>query len=370
MDIEQAVKDNRVQMCHSCGKCTLACPLTHEGLIYSPRRIVERILARGEESIDPQDMWECLTCMACSRFCPSDVNYPVFVREIRRNLVNDGSHGECAHAGILHAIMRLMASGRLKQNRLGWMDDSQETSPSSDVLLFVGCSPYYDSCLGELGNHTEVTRSAIKLLNHIGIEPRLLEDEVCCGHDMLWSGETETFEKLASLNTEAVNKSNVKQIVFTCPECYATFKENYNDLREDIELHHLADFLNERLEHLRFKENGRRVAFQDSCRLGRFQGIYEPPRELLLSIPGLELLEMEDNRKKSECCGTSCWMNCDQNSKRIQVGRLKEASKIADLMVTVCPKCLIHFRCAMDEQTGLKTEVRDIFVILAESLEP
>ncbi|MFQ6127673.1 MAG: (Fe-S)-binding protein [Thermoplasmata archaeon] len=368
MEIEEAIRETNVRMCYSCGKCTLACPLTHDGHIYSPRRIVERILAYGKERIDPHQMWECLTCNACSQFCPSDVRYPVFVREIRRNLVNDGSHGECAHAGILHSIMRLMASGRLKQKRMEWLDDSLKTNARSEVLLFVGCAPYYDSYFGDSGNHIEIARSAIKLLNHIGIKPRLLKNEVCCGHDMLWSGEIETFEKLAELNTKMIDRSKVKQVVLTCPECYNTFKENYKDLREDIELHHLSDILNERLEDLQFRENGKKVTFQDSCRLGRFQGIYEPPRELLRSIPGLELVEMEDSKRKSICCGTSCWMNCDQNSKRIQVDRLDEASNIADMVVTACPKCLIHFRCAMDEQTKLDVEVKDLFVALAESL--
>lgn len=370
MDLDEVIKDTKVQMCYSCGKCTLACPLTHDGHIYSPRRIVEGILAYGEDRIEPHEMWECLTCEACSQYCPSDVRYPIFVREIRRNLVDDGSYGECAHAGILHSIMRLMSSGKLRQNRLEWLDDSVETNPRSNVLLFVGCAPYYDSSLGELGNHTDVTRSAIKLLNRLGIKPRLLKEEVCCGHDMLWSGETETFDKLAKLNTEIINKSKVKRIVFTCPECYTTLKENYEDLRDDIELRHLTEFLNERIEDLKFEENRKKLTFQDSCRLGRFQGIYEPPRNLLLSVPGIELVEFEDSRKKSICCGTSCWMNCDQNSKRIQVDRLEEASEIADAMITACPKCLIHFRCAMDDQTDLETEVKDLFVFLAESLEP
>ncbi|MFQ6105995.1 MAG: (Fe-S)-binding protein [Thermoplasmata archaeon] len=369
MELGEVIKENRVQMCYSCGKCTLACPLTYNGNIYSPRRIVERILAYGEKRIDPNEMWECLTCEACSQYCPSDVHYPVFVREIRAILVKRDDHGDCAHAGILHSMARLMASGQLKQKRLGWLDDSLETDTRGTTLLFVGCAPYYDLILGDVGSHTEITKSAITLLNSIGIKPRLLRNEVCCGHDMLWSGETDTFAELAELNTAMINRSKVKQIVFTCPECYNTFKEDYVDLREDIELHHLSNFLEKRLDDLRFKENGKKVTYQDSCRLGRFQGIYEAPRELLLSVPGLELVEMEDNRKKSVCCGTSCWMNCDQDSKRIQVSRLKEASQIADVMITACPKCLIHFRCALDEPSDVNTEVKDLFVMLAESLE-
>jgi Fe-S oxidoreductase len=370
MEIREALKDTKVQMCYSCGKCTLACPLTHDGHIYSPRRIVETILAHGAEEANPAEMWECLTCSACSTYCPSDVRYPAFVREVRKELVKDGSYGECSHAGILHSVMRLMAGGQLKQKRLEWLDDSLETDPKSDVLLFVGCAPYYDAVLGEHGSHTETTKSAIRLLNSIGIKPRLLKDEVCCGHDMLWTGETETFEKLAKVNTDRMNKAGVERIIFTCPECYDTFKENYEDLSVDIELHHLAQFLSERIDDLKFKESDTKVTFQDSCRLGRFQGIYEPPRDLLLAVPGLELVEMEENRKRSMCCGTSCWMNCDQESKRMQVERLEEASTIADMMITACPKCLIHFVCAMDGQSKLDTDVKDIFVMLAESLEP
>ena len=266
--------------------------------------------------------------------------------------------------------MRLMATGKLKQNRMEWLDDSVRTDPKGDVLLFVGCAPYHDACLSGLGDHTQVPRSAIKLLNRIGIKPRLLENEVCCGHDMIWTGETETFQKLAELNVKMINNAGVKKIVFTCPECYNTFKEEYKGLDEEIELQHLTELLAERVEDLDLRENEKKVTFQDSCRLGRFQGIYEPPRKLLESVPGVELVEMEDNRHKAVCCGTSCWMNCDQNSKRIQVSRLEEASNVAEMMITACPKCMIHFTCALDDQTKIETEVKDIFVLLAESLEP
>jgi len=367
MTLEESIKSTNVQLCYSCGKCTLACPLTHDEKVYSPRRIVERILAHGEEAIDADEMWECLTCNLCTGYCPSDVHYPVFVREIREKLVDEGCDGECTHSDVLKSIMRLMSGGKMKQKRLEWLDDTVQTDDKSDTLLFVGCAPYYDLYFKDLGSHIESAKSAIRLLNHVGVKPRVLEDEVCCGHDLLWTGEKEAFERLRELNTETIKKSKVKRIIFTCPECYHTLKEDY-DL-EGVELQHLSVFLSENAEKLKFKKTPRKITFQDSCRLGRYQKIYEPPRELLHSIPGVELVEFEDNRRMAACCGTSCWMNCDQNSKRMQVERLTEAAGIAGAMVTACPKCLIHFRCAMDNETDVDVEVTDLFTFLAESLE-
>jgi len=115
------------------------------------------------------------------------------------------------------------------------------------------------------------------------------------------------------------------------------------------------------------------VTYQDPCRLGRLSGIYEEPRQVMNAVPGLELAEMGKNRKSAICCGTSGWMNCGTCSKQIQVNRLTEAKKTgADMLVTACPKCQIHFACALkDEDVPAEARIpmKDLAVLVAEQLE-
>lgn len=364
-ELEGVIKDSKVSLCYSCGRCTPACPLsTYEN--YSPRIFVERLLTMNE--LDKVNLWECLTCKGCTMFCPSSIDFPEFVRSLR-SIFKTEADEQCAHAGILQSLMRLMAYGDFKQNRLEWITPDLKVSKEGDTLLFVGCSPYYDVYFDKW-KPLEITRSAVKLLNHIGIEPVVLEDEVCCGHDLLWSGDEEAYQKLAEKNKKLIEKANIKRIVFTCPECYSAFKNEYK-LGDNIELMHLTELLNDNLDKLDFKESDVKVSYHDSCRMGRFLGVYEPPRKLLEAIPGLELNELPHSKSRSICCGTSNWMSCDWKSKTAQLALLQDAKGISEKLVTSCPKCRIHFNCTMDEkEKNPIVEVEDIIVTLANSAIP
>ena len=126
---------------------------------------------------------------------------------------------------------------------------------------------------------------------------------------------------------------------------------------------------------LKFKELKKRVTYQDPCRLGRHLGIYDAPRKVLQAIPGIELAEMKHNKEESICCGTSCWTNCDSYSKQIRVERLLEAkSTSADILITTCPKCQTHFKCAMtnkgkEKGTDIEIEVMDLVNLVANAME-
>jgi heterodisulfide reductase subunit D len=202
-------------------------------------------------------------------------------------------------------------------------------------------------------------------------------NEKCCGHDMLWLGEVETFKKLAEHNAAMIKESGVKKIVFSCPEGYRTFKMDYpNVVKLDCEVVHISELLAEKVESgaLKFKELKKKVTFQDPCRLGRHMGVFDAPRKVLAAIPGLELIEMPHNREESICCGTSCFTNCDSYSKQIRVDRLSEAKATgAEILVTACPKCQTHFKCAMlnkGEVKGpdLQMEVMDLVNIAANAM--
>ncbi len=364
-EIRDIIKNSNVSHCYSCGKCTLACPVSSQKG-YSPRTFVERLLTKDE--LDKGWIWECLTCKGCTVVCPSSVDFPGFIRALRTEFQEDADN-QCAHAGILHSIMRLMAYNDLKQKRLDWVTPELDLGKEGDTLLFVGCAPYYHVYFNDW-SPLEITKSAVRLLNNIGIKPRVLEDEVCCGHDLLWSGDTDAYQRLVKKNSRLIEDSKVKRIVFTCPECYSTFKNDY-DMGGKVELLHLTELLLQNIDKMKFKENMTKISYHDSCRMGRFLGLYDAPRKLLQAIPGLEINELPHSKLRSVCCGTSCWMNCTGKSKNTQLATLQDAKKVSEKLVTVCPKCMIHFNCTMDEKENNPiVNIEDVIIVIANSIEP
>jgi len=379
LTLEDIVRDTKTYDCLECGKCSSICPISRYNPAYSPRVIVENALLGFEDDlVHNRELFSCLTCGACELRCASDVDYPLFIQKMRALASNIGEEGECAHSGTLHSLIRLMSKPTVKQKRLEWLTDEYRTSAQSDVLFWVGCSPYFGPIFEYSGvQPLDITRAAMKILNHSGIEPALLPNERCCGHDMLWTGDVETFSRLAEQNAADIKESGVKKIVFTCPEGYRTFKEDYPKyVKIDCELQHITEAVAEAIkkDSLSFTEIQKKVTYQDPCRLGRHLGVFDEPREVLQAIPGIELVEMTHNREESICCGTSAFTNCDLYSKQIRVERLLEAKATgAECLITSCPKCQVHFKCAMVNKGELKgpdieIEVMDIMNLVASAL--
>jgi heterodisulfide reductase subunit D len=379
--LEDILQDTKAYYCLECSKCTSICPVAKYDLSYSPRSAIEdTMLGWGSEGIHDNKLFSCLGCYACSLRCPTDVDFPAFVRGVRSLAFDAGEHGCPAHGGFLHSVTRLMSRSPYAQKRLEWLTKEYRTSDRSDILYFVGCIPYFEPIFGYMDTKAlDITRANLKILNRLGVEPMLLPDEKCCGHDALWTGDVETFQRLAEHNTKLIKESGVKKIIFSCPEGYRTFKLDYPEQGFELgcELQHISEFVAEKIEkkELRFKEVERKVTYQDPCRLGRHLGIYDSPRKVLEAIPGIELVEMEKNREYALCCGTSAFTNCDIYSHEMRVDRLREAKATgAEVLVTTCPKCQIHFKCAMNnkgEEKGpdINIEVMDLANLVASALE-
>ena len=379
MTLEHVVKETKAFYCLECGKCSSLCPISRHNPAYSPRVMVENaLLGLENDLVHTRELFSCLTCYACHLKCPSDVDYPVFIQKTRALASTYGEHGDCAHSGALQALTRLMANSAIKQRRLEWLSDGYRVSGESDVLFFVGCAPYFEPFFEDIGaKPLDSVKGSLRILNSAGIEPMLLADEKCCGHDMLWNGDMGTFKKLAEHNAAALKGAGVKKIIFACPECYRTFKEDYPQYVEiDCELQHISEFLSDRIgkDGLSLKEVKKKVTYHDPCRLGRHLGIYEPPRRVLEAIPGIELVEMNRSREESLCCGTSAFTNCDSCSKQIRVERLLEAKSTgAEVLITSCPKCQIHFKCAMvskgkEKGPDVEIPVMDLAELVASAL--
>jgi Fe-S oxidoreductase len=288
-----------------------------------------------------------------------------------------GLKGYRAHDGALHSWMRIMTSPDLKQNRLDWVDSDLRVRSTGPVAFFTGCASYFDVFFAGIEVDTlSIVRDSVRLLNFLGIEPALLSGERCCGHDLLWTGDRENFETLCRLNYDEFKAAGVEEIVVSCPECFQVLSEYVPQVvpNFDIKVTLLIDLLEREIRKggMHFRPLKRKVTFQDPCRLSRMTGRSEGPRDLLAMVPDLKLREMESSGRGSICCGNTAFINCDAYSKRIQVQRLREARATkADLLVTACPKCMIHLTCTMRDPVSrgsLAMEIRDLVSVLADQI--
>lgn len=379
LKLDRIIQDRSLYQCLECGKCTSVCPRRLTGKEYSPRLLAHKVIVeREDEAFIENAVWECLTCEICSERCPSGVEFSGFILEMRELLADTkGLKGYRAHDGAIHSWMRMMTAPELKQNRLDWVTDDLKTVSQGDVAYFVGCAPYFDVFFASIEVDTlTIARDSIRLLNFLDIQPVLLPEERCCGHDLLWTGDRENFERLQKLNYETFKDAGIREIVVSCPECYQVLSEHMPKVVPgfDLKITLLLDLIQKQVHKggTAFEPLKRRATFQDPCRLSRMLDRQAAPRDLLTCIPDMRFTEMEHNGRSAICCGNSAFINCDAHSKQIQVERLQEAKSTgADLLVTACPKCMIHLTCAMRDrlkQGKLNLEIRDLMSIVADQI--
>ncbi|MBI4322036.1 MAG: (Fe-S)-binding protein [Chloroflexi bacterium] len=373
--IDQVIKQSKAYRCVGCGKCTAVCPIALRDPACSPRLTVERVVASGDLNGDGL-LWTCLTCGLCRERCQADVDYPLFIQSLRALAEKPGPRALCSRGLIVERMGRMALQTRAGHNHLAWLAQEMAISPVSDVAFFVGCLPYFDVLSLDIGaTSLDILSSCTKILNRLGIQPALLAEERCCGHDQLWTGDEAGFLALAEHNAAAIRASKARTLVTHCPECLHTLAAEYPRFVGPlgVEVVSIWQLLapEVRAGRVRPSRLERAVTYQDPCRLGRFAGLYAEPREILAAIPGLELQEMSRSGKSAICCGAHAWINCGAVSKQIQVERLKDArSTGADTLVTACPKCEIHFRCAQHDNGGIQHEmpIQDLSTLVASAL--
>jgi len=379
--VHDVLKRTKALYCQECGKCSGSCPITRLDPLYSPRLAVEKALLGLEKAVlTDKGLWSCLTCYLCRQRCPLDIEYDELIRTFRAKATAYGITGNCSHEGVLLSLPRIMARPEIKQNRLGWVPEGAGIAKKGDVMYFVGCLPYFNVVFDDINvKSIEIAQSMLNIFNAAGIKPVVLENERCCGHDLSFAGDMASFKKLVKMNVTAIKESGVSKVVTTCPECYRTLKLDYAEFlgKQEFEVLYASEFLTDLIENGRIKFAGKlakKVSYQDPCRLGRHMGVYDSPRKVITSIPGVELVEMERSRENALCCGVSAWMGCGRHSKQMQMERLAEAKgTAADLLVTACPKCQIHLNCALSEKLPVKREevtieTCDLFVLVARAL--
>ncbi len=383
-DFNEIMSRTDASLCIECGKCTASCSVSRQDPEFSPRAIVEQSLENMETELETsRQLWDCLTCHTCEERCPHGVRFSEFIRDSRVRARDLGLDGCPTQSGQMYSWMRMMTVDNLPQQRLSWAEGfktKKKATGKNDTLFFVGCLPHFDISHKHVSaNSLDIARDSLAILNAIGITPVLLSDERCCGHDLLFSGDPARFEALAKKNAALIKASEARRVVVSCPEGYQTLAQEYPRVLKgwDVEVTHISELLAERIDagKLEFSnEVATTVTYQDPCRLGRYMGVYSAPRKVLEAIPGVELVEMEHSGADAICCGVSSWVSCGATAKNIQIARLAEAKATgADVLVTACPKCQIHFRCALSgkvpgDRDAVDIPVEDITSLVAKAL--
>ncbi len=376
---EAIVSAHDIFSCQDCGKCTSACSLALAGKPFSPRALAVDIIAGRTDAPEVRAAVNaCLTCGVCYDRCPSAVNFPEFIKDMRAYYHNRSLTESPSHGGFFQSMMRALTAKDLKPNKWVNLPKGVRTRKDSPFLFFGGCAAYFDIFFREflsVKTHN-ILEDSLRLLNFFDIEPAVLENERCCGHDLLWSGDRTNFLKLARLNAQAIEESGAEELITACAECHHTLLNEYarHGIELPIKITHMHAFLEREIEKgaVGFKPLDKRVTFQDACRQSRFNGQSALPRKLIRHFAPNEAPELSDSGPAAPCCGNSAWIGCDGFSKAMQVQRLMQArSTGSELLLTACPKCQIHLRCAMEDALRgdeLKIEMMDVTSAIAKTI--
>ncbi len=360
--------------CYQCGKCDVVCPWNRV-TDFSIRRIV-RQAALGLPEIERDDIWRCTTCGTCVAKCPRGVGQIEVGVAIRRIASAYGVFPGAA--GTLPAVSTSLASdgnplGEERSARTAWAKDLRVKpfTEGMEILYFVGCYLCYDP------RNQRVARATARILERAGVDFGTLgAQESCCGESIRKAGHEEVFKTLARENMKTFLDAGVRRILVSSPHCYHTMKNEYSEFMMNLEVVHITQYLAELIDAGRLRIPGsfpRRVTYHDPCYLGRHNGVFDAPREVLRSIPGVELVEMTDHHRESLCCGGGggrIWMHTDKEERfgDLRLAQAREAG--AEVLVTSCPYCISNFeesRLGLPDPEAL--EVRDLTEVVWEALD-
>jgi len=388
--------------CTECGRCTANCPASISGKPLRPRDIIHNLkvnlLASGKDllfekknqgvqnkrveqpamvgqMVTQDEIWACTTCHACVEVCPVDIEHVKRIVDFRRHLVMK----EADFPLEVNPLFRSLETygdthGKGASLRTDWAFGlsvktvKEESNP--EILYWAGCEGSFHD------RNKDVSKVIVKMIQQAGVSVGILgKEEGCCGDPARRIGNEYLFRKLACRNIEILNRYRVKKIVTYCPHCYHTLNNEYPQFGGHFEVMHYSVYLNELLQQGRIKVKRSlegRVTFHDPCYLGRVNGIYNAPREILKSIPALESREMNRSREKSFCCGAGggrMWMH-EHLGERINNLRTKEVIEAGvDFVATSCPYCLTMVEDGIKgQEMDDRIKVLDLAEILYQSI--
>lgn len=403
--------------CMRCGRCHSVCPANASGSDLSPKFLITKmhdlmhthpvvfrdgtsktlaemeVEEESENGRDPDiiplygnlftenELWSCTTCNACVNECPAMIEHVDNIVDLRRNLTMIQSEVPQGVKSVLEGIERAGNPWRLpERDRIAWTEGlevpTMAEKEQADVLYWVGCAPSYDD------RSKRVAQAMVQILQAAGVDFAILgEEETCTGDPARRMGEEMLYEAQAQTNIETMQQYTFKTIVTTCAHCFNTLKNEYPQFGggagTDYEVVHHTDFLASLVAEGKLKLQkplDRKVVYHDPCYIGRYNDIYETPRNVLQSIPGVEMIEAPDvNRERAMCCGGgggNVWLE-SWGDKNINVLRLEQlVIEQPQTLAMGCPFCMVMFEDAAKNTGRDETlERKDIAELVLESLD-
>jgi Fe-S oxidoreductase/nitrate reductase gamma subunit len=380
--------------CTECGRCSDNCPATFTKKPLQPRLLIHDIKVNllenagkdghaelpligsgGEGSVAEEVIWECTTCGACMEVCPVFIEHVPRIVDMRRHLVE-------MKAKFPEELLTLFENMEQRSNpwgiapadRVKWAADINVRpfeKDKTEYLFYVGCAGAFDA------RNRRTTLSLAKILDKSGVTWGTLgRDEMCCGDSLRRLGNEYVFDRMAKANIKTFTDKGVKKIITQCPHCYSTLKNDYRQYSADFEVVHHTEFINGLIQDGRLKLNSAKdfssIIFHDSCYLGRYNGLYDAPRQVIAFATGKAPVEMERHRDKGFCCGAGggrMWME-EKEGTLINVARVEEAlAKKPDAICVCCPYCMTMFDDGLkDKEAADKVQVLDLAEIVAKAL--
>ncbi|MFC1950208.1 (Fe-S)-binding protein [Chloroflexota bacterium] len=360
-----------LKLCYQCGLCTGVCPWNMVRS-FPVRRIIHQAQL-GLVDFEDEDVWLCVTCHACVERCPRNVNIIDVMEALRRDIIK---LGVAKVPDSLRITLKNISStsnpfGEPPENRTNWAKDLdiKGYAEGMEWLLYIGSIASYAPKL------QRIPRAIVNLFNKAQVDFGILGNrEAYSGESVRKAGEEQLFRTLAQTNINTFKELGVKKIVAVSPHSYHTFKNEYPELGGNFEVIHYSQLLAELIKEGRLKptkELDKKVTYHDPCYLGRHNSVYDEPREVLHSIPGIELVEMPRSRENSLCCGGGgggIWMET-KKGERFANMRLEEAIEIGiSVLVVACPFCMSMFEdSVLTMDKGDIIEIRDIAELVQEA---
>jgi Fe-S oxidoreductase len=376
--------------CTECGRCQEVCPAWATGKELSPKLLImglrDHLLAQGPkvlagdeaaamaplvpDAVSDEVVWDCVTCGACVRECPVSIEHIDHIVDLRRHLVMAEARFPVEAEPMLRDVERASNPwGKAQQERAAWTEGLgvrvlEPGDPPPEVLYWVGCAASYD----ERARETAI--STAKLLQAAGVDFAILGPrESCTGDPARRMGNEYVYQAFAEGNVETLNDAGVTKIVASCPHCFNTLANEYPDFGGRYEVvHHtelLADLLREgRLSPVRAEDE---ITYHDSCYLARHNDVMAEPRALVEAVG--RPVEMERHGRRTFCCGAGgahMWM--EERGSAINEERIRQAAETgAGTLAVACPFCTVMLDDGV-RTSGAELRVADVATLLAESI--
>ncbi len=365
--------------CVECGRCTEHCPANNTGKVLNPKEIVLGTRAYLKEfgtggaepllgkHVSMEAAFQCTTCGSCEFQCPVGIQHLPIIIGLRRGAVNTGKWEDKYGTDLFNKLERQgnsLGFAHVERERfiakagLPYFDGSQE------YCLWMGCMASYDP------RGREIVAALARVLGRLGITFGVLKRERCTGDPVRRLGNDYLFGELAQFNLEQIAQAGVKKMVSICPHCVRTIGEDWKEFGAAIPIEHHSELLARYAERLPANGAGRAVAFHDACYLGRYRGVYDPPRDVVGRYGAV--LNPPRSRERGFCCGAGGGMVFlgEEKGKRVNVERAEELIATgAGVVGAACPFCNTMLRDGLAAASQSPPELLDIAQIAAAALD-